>query len=80
MDKVWLDILPQVGATGLLAWVMYTFAKRFMDETAKQMNETIKQMSARIESAEKRLESCEADRTKLHQEFAELLLKQVHQT
>ncbi len=86
MDKPWLDILPQIGATGLLAWVMYTLAMRFITAAEVQTKEIINQMSLRIEAnerrldmTEKRLETCEADRSKLHQQFAEFLLRETHE-
>ncbi len=82
MDEVWIKLVIQLGSTGILAYVMYLFAKRFMDQNVTQMAETVKQMSLRIESSErrtdateKRLDHCEADRAQLHKEFAEVLLK-----
>lgn len=71
MENIWVQFISNLGGAGILALVMYRLANRFMDET-------VKQMTARIIYLEKQSEMCEADRIKLHEQFAEVLLKQIH--
>jgi hypothetical protein len=85
MENIWLQIISQVGATGLLAYVMYSLAKSERAQVTAQVIETIKQMTLRIDAAEKRadatdkrLEGCEQDRVKLHQTLADVYLKITH--
>lgn len=73
--NVWIQVFSNLGGAGILALVMYQWARRFMERTDAQTSELIKQMSLRIESVEKRLENCEVDRAKLHLQFADMLLK-----
>lgn len=61
-----LKALIQFGSTGIMAWVMYKIAQRFMDET-------VKQMSSRIDALEKESSKCQEDRKELHKEFNEFL-------
>lgn len=57
-----VEALVNLGSVGAVAAVMYITAKRFMDET-------VKQMSSRIDSLEKRSDACEQDRMRLHAEM-----------
>ena len=65
-ESLYIDVLTKFGSAGLLAFVMWVVAKRFMDET-------VKQMSARIDALEARSNSCEEDRKKLHEKVFLLL-------
>jgi len=72
METALLDALIKVGSTGLVAGVLWIIAKRFMDET-------VKQMSSRIDALEKRSDSCEEDRKQLHNRVFNLLAKTDHE-
>jgi len=68
METALFDAIIKVGSTGLVAGVLWIIAKRFMDET-------VKQMSSRIDALEKRSDSCEEDRKQLHTRIFNLLSK-----
>jgi len=68
MESTLLDAIIKLGSTGIVAGILWIIAKRFMDET-------VKQMSARIDSLEKRSDACEADRAKLHDKFYQSIFK-----
>lgn len=65
-EPLYVEILTKFGSAGLLAWIMWIIAKRFMDET-------VRQMSSRIDALEARSNSCEEDRKKLHEKVFVLL-------
>lgn len=65
MEELVIKGLSSLGSAGIVAVVMWTIAKRFMDET-------VDQMSARIESLEKATEECAKDRRQMHSEIVEL--------
>lgn len=62
MENAIFDAFIKLSSTGVVAGVLWIIAKRFMDET-------VKQMSARIDSLESRSDECEKDRAKLHEKF-----------
>ena len=68
MENAILDALIKLGSTGIVAGILWVIAKRFMDET-------VKQMSSRIESLERRSDECEKDRARLHDKFYEAIHK-----
>ena len=61
-----IDSLIKLGSTGILAGVLWVFAKRFMDET-------VMQMSHRIDALERGVKACEEDRRTLHAQIVEIL-------
>lgn len=54
-----------LGGTGILAYIMWQFANRFL--TAHQV-----QVDARIAALETRLSDCEKDRLRLHEQITQL--------
>ena len=64
MENAILDAFIKLSSTGVVAGVLWIIAKRFMDET-------VKQMSSRIDSLEQRSDECEKDRMTLHAKFYE---------
>ena len=64
-----IDSLVKLGSTGILAGVLWVFAKRFMDETVTQMNH-------RIDALERGMKTCEEDRKSLHRQVVEILTSQ----
>ncbi len=71
MEELLLKSLSTVGSSGIIGLVLWTIAKRFMDET-------VKQMSSRIDSLEKATEECAKDRREMHREIVELARKANH--
>lgn len=65
MDPI-LDALLKLGSTGIVAYILWVIAKRFMDET-------VKQMSSRIDALEIASKACEEDRRGLHNQIVEIL-------
>lgn len=70
MEELLIKSIPSLGASGILAYVLWVIAKRFMDETVKQMN-------ARIAALELASTECAADRRAMHAEIVSLA-KGVH--
>lgn len=68
MEELLLKGLSSLGSAGIVALVLWHIAKRFMDET-------VKQMSNRIDSLEKAAEDCAKDRRMMHSEIVELAKK-----
>lgn len=66
MDNIILDSLIKLGSTGIVAAILWVIAKRFMDETVKQMN-------SRIDALEHSAALCEADRKDLHKQIVSIL-------
>ena len=65
MEELITKSIASLGSAGLVAAVLWTVAKRFMDET-------VKQMTARIDSLEKSAEECAKDRRAMHAEIVDL--------
>lgn len=65
MDELIVKGIASLGSAGLVALVLWHIAKRFMDETVKQMN-------ARIESLEHAADECAKDRRLMHAEIVDL--------
>lgn len=65
MEEFITKTVASLGSAGILSVVLWNIAKRFMDET-------VKQMGARIESLEKATEECAKDRRMMHAEIVEL--------
>lgn len=66
MEELILKSIPSLGASGILAGVLWVIAKRFMDETVKQMN-------ARIDALETAAAECAKDRREMHAEIVAMV-------
>jgi gamma-glutamyl:cysteine ligase YbdK (ATP-grasp superfamily) len=65
MEDILTKSIASLGSAGVVAAIMWTIAKRFMDET-------VKQMTGRIESLERATDECAKDRRQMHSELLEL--------
>jgi gamma-glutamyl:cysteine ligase YbdK (ATP-grasp superfamily) len=70
MEDILTKSIASLGSAGVVAAIMWTIAKRFMDET-------VKQMTGRIESLERATDECAKDRRQMHSEIVELA-KRIH--
>ncbi len=68
MEEFLTKTVASLGSAGILSVVLWNIAKRFMDET-------VKQMGARIESLEKATEECAKDRRMMHAEIVDLAMR-----
>jgi septal ring factor EnvC (AmiA/AmiB activator) len=68
MEELLTKAIPSMGSAGILAVVLWNIAKRFMDET-------VKQMGSRIDALERSVEECSKDRRQMHAEIVSLVRK-----
>lgn len=68
MEEFLTKTVASLGSAGILSVVLWNIAKRFMDETVKQMSE-------RIASLERATEECAKDRRLMHAEIVDLAKK-----
>lgn len=66
-------LLSGLGSSGVVAWVLWIVAKRFIEEHSKQVQITQDQMSKRIDATEKRNDECEEDRKVLHSQLIQVM-------
>ena len=65
MEELILKSMTSLGGAGVVALVLWHVAKRFMDET-------VRQMTLRIDSLEEAASECAKDRRQMHAEIVDL--------
>jgi predicted phage gp36 major capsid-like protein len=73
MDEKLFTALSQFGSSGIVGWVLWIIAKRFMDSDNVKHTEITTQFRARIDALEKSHEECNNDRKRIQQEMLQLV-------
>lgn len=72
MEEKLFSAFAQLGSSGLLAWILWIIAKRFMDGSDAKHTEIVTQFTSRITALEKSSNECNEDRKLLHKEILSL--------